>query len=75
MNPNKELPSEIVNQEIILDNNKKNPTMPNFTPEYYKKIKEISEYIQEYMNLQMPTPCYKCHRILQYECIDCIEQK
>ena len=78
MNSNAETPSEIINQEFILDNTKGVPKLLTYTPEYYQKIKEIHEYIKGltyYMNLQMPSPCSKCNRILEYECIDCNEQK
>ena len=73
-------PIEIINEEIILDNTntKVIPTLTTYTPEYYQKIKEIHEYIKGltyYMNLQMPTPCPKCNKILEYECLDCTEQK
>lgn len=69
---------EIINEEIILDNTKDIPKMLACTPEYYQKIKEIHEYIKGltyYMNLHMPMPCPKCNRILEYECINCTEQK
>ena len=78
MNSNRETTHEIINEENILDNTKDIPKLLSCSPEYYQKIKEIHEYIKSltyYMNLQMPTPCSKCNRILEYECIECIEQK
>ena len=82
MDTNIDPPIEIINEEIILDNTNTNtkiiPTLTTYTPEYYQKIKEIHEYIKGltyYMNLHIPMPCPKCNKILEYECIDCTEQK